>query len=157
MQRCVVLLRVRKFSCIPLTCINLADSKHCRPQSVKLKLLKICARPPPPIALARSSFCHATPPRTLICIWAAKFLPLKSLFLSAWGFSLCGRKAPFTIYDDVFPVNWVKCVDVGGFSLDKVDNVAKFTKAMNSVGVFFPGVLCYTFGCGVCDCFSECC
>lgn len=66
----------------------------------------------PPLSLTRSSFCHATPPRSVSCIWAAKSFPLKHFFFPVWGFCFCGRVPTFTVYRG-FTVTRVKCVDVG--------------------------------------------
>lgn len=119
---------------------------------------------PPPLSLARSSFCHATPPRIVNCIGAAKSFPLKSFFFfffPAWGFSFCGRIPPFTVYDDVFTVNTVKRVDVGVVISHWIRSIMwqNLWHTYVGVGVFFWGLMrSYVTFLGVaCNCFSECC
>lgn len=121
---------------------------------------------PPPLSLARSSFCHATPPRIVNCIGAAKSFPLKSFFFfffSSVGVQLLWQNTTFyriwwCLYCKHSETCWCRCCD---FSLDKVDNVAKFMTAMEYVGVggFFWGLMrSYVTFLGVaCNCFSECC
>lgn len=151
MQRCAGLLAVEKFSSAALT------------RSRRQKTVGVCAgASSTPLSLARSSFCHATPPRSFSRIRAANGFPLKSVFpfppSPVWGFSHL-----FTVNADAFSVNgseacWCRCCD---FSPDGADNVAEFMRAVNNVGVcvcififffytlMFNVFLCHRVGCGV--------